>query len=351
MADTTPDLSHKFILSVVVRFVNDKGKPEERLLEVREIVDKTGKGMANEILETLSTNNLDLQNLVFQSYDFANYMSGQFNGAQQKISEAIGRKIPYIPSVLNITDATLFISSTLKSLDIINCDSENMNNLIQSAVVFLKKYVVDAEKEFSVRHHRRIAPKNLDINRSNAFEFSFYSFYRKEFKVVLDKLNGLIKDHLEKSINDIKPLYSMFKPAFSKKLLTETLIQDAIQLLPNNIEIDTSTLQCELEVLYDQCQNKSTMSDLAIVSHELKTALPLANLLCHLSCTVPVTVAGNERSFSKLKIVKNYLRTTQEDSRLNNLILISSEKDLVDKISLNEMAQKWYIQFAITVSL
>jgi len=40
---------------------------------------------------------------------------------------------------LNITDATLFISSTLKSLDIINSDSENMNNLIQSAVVFLKK--------------------------------------------------------------------------------------------------------------------------------------------------------------------------------------------------------------------
>ncbi|XP_060845279.1 zinc finger MYM-type protein 1-like [Rhopalosiphum padi] len=441
MADTTPDLSHKDILSVVVRFVNDKGKPEERLLEVREIVDKTGKGMANEILDTLRTNNLDLQNLVFQSYDFANNMSGQFNGAQQKISEAIGRKIPYIPcnahrintfiehacdsslivsdlfsivqelyvffssstkrygpllnklneienslklrnlsqtrwtaraealkslwtsypiiidnimyklklltecleSVeLNITDATLFISSTLKSLDIINSDSENMDNLIQSAVVFLKKYEVDAEKEFSVRHRRRIAPKNLDSNRSNASEFSFHSFYRKEFKMVLDKLNGLIKDHLEKSINDIKPLYSMFKPPFSKELLTETLIQDAIQFLPNNVEIDPLTVQCELEVLYDQCQNKSTMSDLAIVSHELKTALPLANLLCRLSCTAPVTVAGNERSFSKLKTVKNYLRTTQEDSRLNNLMLLSSEKDLVDKISLNEMAQKWF---------
>eukprot|EP00102_Acyrthosiphon_pisum_P018532 XP_016655742.1 PREDICTED: zinc finger MYM-type protein 1-like [Acyrthosiphon pisum] len=480
MADTTPDLSHKDILSVVVRFVNDKGKPEERLLEVREIVDKTGKGMANEILETLRTNNLDLQNLVFQSYDFANNMSGQFNGAQQKISEAIGRKIPYIPckahrintfiehacdssliisdlfsiiqelyvffssstkrygpllnklneienslklrnlsqtrwtaraealkslwtsypiiidaldniveenkidkktkntafslskklvsvdfvvslmfmknimyklkllteclesAELNITDATLFISSTLKSLDIINSDTENMNNLIQSAVVFLRKYDVDAEREFSVRHRRRIAPTKLDINRSNAFEFSFHSFYRKEFKMVLDKLNGLIKDHLEKSINDVKPLYIMFKPPFSKELLTETLIQDAIQFLPNNIEIDTLTLQCELEVLYDQCQNKSTMSDLAIVSHELKTALPLANLLCRLSCTAPVTVAGNERSFSELKMVKNYLRTTQEDCRLINLMLLSSEKDLVDKMSLNEMAQKWY---------
>jgi len=53
MAVTTTDLSHKDILSVVVRFVNDKGKPEEKLLEVREIVDKSTKGMANEILETL----------------------------------------------------------------------------------------------------------------------------------------------------------------------------------------------------------------------------------------------------------------------------------------------------------
>lgn len=34
MADTL-DLSDKDILSVVVRFVNNEGKPEERLLKVR----------------------------------------------------------------------------------------------------------------------------------------------------------------------------------------------------------------------------------------------------------------------------------------------------------------------------
>jgi len=158
--------------------------------------------------------------------------------------------------------------------------------------------------------------------------------------MVLDKLNGLIKDHLEKSINDIKPLYNLFKPPFLKECLTDTLIQDAMKFLPINVEIDPLTLQCELEVLYDECKNKNTISDLAIVSHEFKTALPLANLLCRLSCTAPVTVTGNERSFSKLKLIKNYLRTTQEDSRLNNLMLLSSEKDLVDKMSLNEMAQK-----------
>lgn len=83
------------------------------------------------------------------------------------------------------------------------------------------------------------------------------------------------------------------------------------------------------------------MSYLAIISHELKTALPLTNLLCRLSQTAPVIVADNERSFSKLKLVKNYLKTTQEDSRLNNLVLLSSEKDLVNQVSLNKMTQKW----------
>lgn len=182
----------------------------------------------------------------------------------------------------------------------------------------MKKYIVDAEKEFSVCHRRRIAPKHLDINRSNVSKMSFHTFYRKKFKTVLDKLNSLIKDHLERSINDIKPLYNIFKPLFTRELLMETLIQDTMKFLPNNIEIDSLTLQCKLEVLYNECRNKSTMSDLAIVSHELKMALPLANFLCHLSCTAPVTVAGNERSFRKLKIVKNHLRTTQEDPRLNN---------------------------------
>lgn len=97
MADTTPDLSHTDRLSVVVRFVNNEVSAEERLIEVREALNKTGVGMANDILETLQKNELDPDNLVFQSYDFASSMSGVFNGAQKKLTEILGRKIPFIP--------------------------------------------------------------------------------------------------------------------------------------------------------------------------------------------------------------------------------------------------------------
>ncbi len=51
--------------------------------------------------------------------------------------------------------------------------------------------------------------------------------------------------------------------------------------------------------------------------------------------TVPVTVASAERSFSKLKLLKNYLRSTMSQEILNGLAMCSIEKDILDTIDLN----------------
>ena len=48
--------------------------------------------------------------------------------------------------------------------------------------------------------------------------------------------------------------------------------------------------------------------------------------------TIPVTVASGERSFSKLKLIKSYLRSTMSQERLNGLAMLSIEKAMVDKI-------------------
>jgi hypothetical protein len=56
---------------------------------------------------------------------------------------------------------------------------------------------------------------------------------------------------------------------------------------------------------------------------------------------LPVTVASNERTFSRLKLIKNYLRSKMFDDRLMNLILCSSEKDLLDSLNLNELVTVW----------
>ncbi|GBL82426.1 hypothetical protein AVEN_252565-1 [Araneus ventricosus] len=53
--------------------------------------------------------------------------------------------------------------------------------------------------------------------------------------------------------------------------------------------------------------------------------------------TVPVSVALNERSFSKLKIIENYLRNLTEQHRLSNLAVIYVEHEKASKISYDDV--------------
>ena len=48
--------------------------------------------------------------------------------------------------------------------------------------------------------------------------------------------------------------------------------------------------------------------------------------------TVPVTVASAERSFSKLKLLKNYLRSKMSQERLKGLATLCFEKKLLDEV-------------------
>ena len=54
--------------------------------------------------------------------------------------------------------------------------------------------------------------------------------------------------------------------------------------------------------------------------------------MTHLVLIMPATNAASERSFSALRRLKTYLRSTMQQSRLNNIMLLSINKDRVDKL-------------------
>jgi hypothetical protein len=55
-------------------------------------------------------------------------------------------------------------------------------------------------------------------------------------------------------------------------------------------------------------------------------SFPNACIAYRILLTIPVTVASTERSFSKLKLIKSYLRSTISQERLNGLVMLSIEK-------------------------
>ena len=53
--------------------------------------------------------------------------------------------------------------------------------------------------------------------------------------------------------------------------------------------------------------------------------------------TILVTVTCTERGFSKLKLIKSYLRWTIFQKRFNGLTILSIEKDMVDEFDFESI--------------
>ena len=52
---------------------------------------------------------------------------------------------------------------------------------------------------------------------------------------------------------------------------------------------------------------------------------------------IPVSTASAKRSFLKLKLISNYLRSTMIQERLSALTVLSIEKDLAAKLEHNQI--------------
>ena len=57
-------------MSVICRYVDQDGGVHERLLDLKEVREKTGHGQATAIIQSVDQNGLDNKSIAFQSYNF-----------------------------------------------------------------------------------------------------------------------------------------------------------------------------------------------------------------------------------------------------------------------------------------
>lgn len=116
------------------------------------------------------------------------------------------------------------------------------------------------------------------------------------------------------------------------------------QLIASYPIFDHLKLRNELEIVYADTQNcHRTQKDLLnfIIDNHLTDILSEIYKLLLLYFTIPLTTASAERSFSSLKRIKNYLRSTMTNERLDNLAIIAIEKGLLKKIDKNAIIDRF----------
>lgn len=114
-------------------------------------------------------------------------------------------------------------------------------------------------------------------------------------------------------------------------------------------DLDCDRLQHQLHMLPDvvktalpdvkQVTNVRTICDAMNSSPVVKSLLGEVHKLLRLYLTVPVTSATSERTFSALRRLKNFLRSTMKQDRLNNCLLIHCHKPYADNVDIVKIAK------------
>lgn len=241
---------------------------------------------------------------------------------------------------LNIIDAMQLIESTVKSFQEIN-DEKKIDALVKSAASFAKNCNVDPEKDFNKHHRHRLKPKKIDENPETAAVIEFSQFYRKEFKILLDIFTSTVNKHLQSMVILLRPFQETFRIPADRKNCTIYMIEAMIKVCPEILLDEPECLHSEIQILLDASKECKNFDDIFKKACMLRNVIPRAFRIVKLVLTSPVSSASSERSFSRLKLVYNHLRTTMSDERLDSLLVLFSARDIVDKINIQEIVNKW----------
>ena len=114
--------------------------------------------------------------------------------------------------------------------------------------------------------------------------------------------------------------------------LEDHLSEELIQFL--------ALLKTDLGACMDKKMNKEVQMYKLIKKNGLESAYPNVNIVLRIYLSLMVTNCSGERSFSKLKHVKNEQRTSLGQDKLNYLTLLSIEHELLNEIEVKDIINK-----------
>ena len=253
------------------------------------------------------------------------------------------------PVLLEINDAQKYLQ--IKGLNVHQCHiklnslqtrfMEQRNTLVQNAVIAAKIIceVLEISTERRVRKRKNMSGENSrDVGLSLEEEvrremFSSMDRIIKEIKERFDQLHGLVRK------------YSCIIPCNLLNEEFECQINDLIDIDKEQFHIERKRIQVFMAVptLKEEAKHwkngeKGPLDLLKFIQqYRLENSVPNIVILLRIFLTISISVASCERIFSKLKLIKNYLRSTMSQLRLQNLAILSIEQEITNNINFESI--------------
>ncbi|XP_053150025.1 zinc finger MYM-type protein 1-like [Hemicordylus capensis] len=164
------------------------------------------------------------------------------------------------------------------------------------------------------------------------------------FLCVLDIASSQLKQRFE-GLHDVVTTFSALHPSTLTSATDKDLLE-AGEVLVRKYDTDlTASLPRHLiqfrNLLKKEISKKTTIKEVAellmIENSYLCISYPDVSTAYMLFLTLPVTLASSERSFSKLKLIKNYLRSPLSLENLSGLALLSIENERAKKVNIQKI--------------
>jgi len=210
---------------------------------------------------------------------------------------------------------------------------------------------VNGDTTFPIEQRLRKRKKHFDyetedepiIDPQNSFKCNFYY-------TILDSTLSSLNERFEllRTNSDIFLIFYSIKNLIqmSDKELLKHCNDLQIHLTDNVLnESDISGPELYEEIISLRIHLKLDYNSHDVLNYihtnGLSSFFPNMCIALRIYLTMPVSVATGERSFSKLKIVKNYLRSTMNQDRLTNLSIISIEHQLCQSLDTKSLIEKF----------
>lgn len=197
-----------------------------------------------------------------------------------------------------------------------------------------------SERPLRVRRKRKLFDyENEDETVSDPKKLFEVEFFNSLLDTCINSI-GKRFEQLEQHNKYFNFLYDF--PALKNKGSEEIL--ERCQNLHSQLTNDIDPFELHNEIMTLSFSNLSEIEDkkpLRILNYiercGLSETFPNIVVALRILLTIPVSVASGERSFSKLKIIKNYLRSTMSQQRLTDLAMLTIEKDIANSLDYDDI--------------